>query len=157
MNKFITDNENKIKTGFLVPEGYFDNFDVKIPSEKIRRKASVIQMFAENKKWILSTAAVLIISLTLIFQWNRKVEESYATEIENQLLYNSTISDDDIVNLLDEEAILSKPPDCKVPALRLSVLLTFKAACKLVLALTATLSAVRPVPETTTLLPVKLS
>ena len=27
------------------------------------------------------------------------------TEIENQLLYNSTISDDDIVNLLDEEAI----------------------------------------------------
>jgi len=107
MNKFITDNENKIKTGFLVPEGYFDNFDVKIPSEKIRRKASVIQMFAENKKWILSTAAVLIISLTLIFQWNRKVEESYATEIENQLLYNSTISDDDIVNLLDEEAILN--------------------------------------------------
>ena len=107
MNKFITDSENKIKTGFLVPEGYFENFEVKIPSEKIRRKSSVIQMFAENKKWILSTAAVLIISLTLIFQWNRKVEESYATEIENQLLYNSTISDDDIVNLLDEEAILN--------------------------------------------------
>lgn len=107
MNKFITDNENKIKTGFLVPEGYFENFEVKIPSEKIRHKASVIQMFAENKKWILSTAAVLIISLTLIFQWNRKVDESYATEIENQLLYNSTISDDDIVNLLDEEAILN--------------------------------------------------
>lgn len=107
MNKFITNNGNKIKTGFLVPEGYFENFEVKIPSEKIRRKASVIQMFAENKKWILSTAAVLIISLTLIFQWNRKVEEAYATEIENQLLYNSTISDDDIVNLLDEEAILN--------------------------------------------------
>ena len=107
MNKFILDNENKIKTGFSVPDGYFENFEVKIPSEKTHQKSAVIQLFAENKKWILSTAAVLIISLTLIFQWNRKVEESYATEIENQLLYNSTISDDDIVNLLDEEAILN--------------------------------------------------
>ncbi len=107
MNTIILDKEIKIKTGFSVPEGYFENFEVKIPSEKIRRKASVIQMFAENKKWILSTAAVLIISLTLIFQWNRKVEEAYATEIENQLLFNSTISDDDIVNLLDEESILN--------------------------------------------------
>jgi hypothetical protein len=107
MNKFILDNENKIKTGFSVPEGYFENFEVKIPSEKTHQKSVVIQLFVENKKWILSTAAVLIISLTLIFQWNRKVEESYATEIENQLLYNSTISDDDIVNLLDEEAILN--------------------------------------------------
>jgi hypothetical protein len=32
-------------------------------------------------------------------------EPSDVTEVENHLLYNSTITDDDIINLLDQDAI----------------------------------------------------
>lgn len=105
MNKFILDNEPKIETGFTVPDNYFENFEVRIPAEKTRKKSKVYQFYAENKVWILSSAALLALLFTLIFQSANPTEEVYATEIENHILYHSTLSDDDIVNLLDEESI----------------------------------------------------
>lgn len=105
MNKFILDNEPKIETGFTVPDNYFENFEVRIPAEKTRKKSKVYQLYAENKVWILSSAALLALLFTIIFQSANPAEEVYATEIENHILYHSTLSDDDIVNLLDEESI----------------------------------------------------
>jgi hypothetical protein len=105
MNKFILDNEPKINTGFTVPENYFENFEVRFPTEKDPKKTRVIQLFAQYKIGIISVAALLLLFCTLFFQWTQPEDNSYATEIENHLLYHSTLSDDDIVNLLDEETI----------------------------------------------------
>lgn len=104
MNKILLDNEPKITTGFKVPENYFENFEVKIPVEATTKKSTLIQL-VNNNKWILSAAAILILCVTIVFQWDIAGKQEYVVEVEDHLLYNSTLSDDDIVNLLDEETI----------------------------------------------------
>lgn len=104
MNKILLDSEPKITTGFKVPENYFEKFEVKIPVEATTKKSTLIQL-VNNNKWILSTAAILILCVTIVFQWDIAEKKEYVVEVEDHLLYNSTLSDDDIVNLLDEETI----------------------------------------------------
>lgn len=110
MIDFKLDNETKIKTGFKVPESYFDSFSEKILSKietnTTQEKPKVISIFERNKKWALSIAATLLVFITVdyyFFDLNKTKNENL--ELEHYIVNQTDITDDDFVSLLNENDI----------------------------------------------------
>jgi len=105
MNEFKLDNEPKIKSGFITPNNYFDDFSEKVMLKLSKNEPKVVSIWAKNIKWIYAIAAILVILLSIPFINFNQVNSNKASNaaIENYLSYHSTITDDDIVELLDYE------------------------------------------------------
>ena len=110
MNDFKLDNEPKIKSGFQIPENYFDTFSEKVMNQLPKEEPKVVSLWDRNKCWIYSAAAVLVLSLTIPlanqFQsTSTEVATTETNEIENYLAYHASLSDEEIIKLLDKEDI----------------------------------------------------
>lgn len=110
MNDFKLDNEPKIKSGFQIPENYFDSFSEKVMNQLPKEEPKVVSLWDRNKRWIYSAAAVLVLSLTIPlanqFQsTSTEVATTETNEIENYLAYHASLSDEEIIKLLDKEDI----------------------------------------------------
>ena len=110
MNNFKLDNEPKIKSGFQIPENYFDTFAEKVMNQLPSDEPKVVSLWDRNKRWVYSVAAVLVLSLTipLANQFQSTTTEIATTEtneIENYLAYHASLSDEEIIKLLDKEDI----------------------------------------------------
>ncbi len=105
MNEFKLDNEPKITTGFTFPEIYFDDFSEKLMQQLPATEPKVISIWAKNRKWMYAVAAVLALSLDISYIFVAQTEgvDASDTAIENYLSYHSTLTDDDIVELLEKE------------------------------------------------------
>lgn len=104
MKNFNLENEPKIETGFTIPEDYFNDFSEKVMQQLPSEKPKVISLYQSNKNWFLTAVAILIVSFTIptyyLVQNNKN--EVNASELESYILDHSTVSQDDIVDLLDE-------------------------------------------------------
>lgn len=107
MNDFKLNTNKKITSGFKIPDNYFDSFSEKVMQQLPKEEPKVISFFARNKKILFSAAAVLVIalSISLVFKIQNKEQEVSSDDVENYLVYHTTLSDDDIVNLLEQEDI----------------------------------------------------
>ena len=112
MKTFKLNNEPKIKSGFKTPENYFDTFSAKVlqqlPEVEAKKESRIISLFSKRKSWIYAVAAVLILALTLPVAYNNFYSSSPEIDeatLENYISYNTSISDADLVNLLDEKDI----------------------------------------------------
>ena len=110
MNDFKLDNEPKIKSGFQIPENYFDSLSEKVMNQLPKEEPKVVSLWDRNKRWIYSAAAVLVLSLTIPlanqFQsTSTEVATTETNEIENYLAYHASLSDEEIIKLLDKEDI----------------------------------------------------
>jgi hypothetical protein len=107
MKDFKLDTTVKINTGFIFPENYFDNFSDRVLIQLPIKESKIISFYARNKKWIYSAAALLVLalSLPLVFQMENSEEHLNAVDVENYLTLQSTISEDEIINLLEQEDI----------------------------------------------------
>lgn len=107
MHEFKLDNEPKITSGFTTPDNYFTDFTEKVILQLPTTKPKVISIWSKNKKVVYAVAAVLVLSLSIpyIYVLQNDSNEVSNKEIENYLTYNSTLTDDDIVELLDNEDI----------------------------------------------------
>ncbi len=107
MKDFKIDTSEKITTGFQIPERYWDAFSEKVMQRIPKEEPKVISFYARNKRWIYSAAAVLILALSLpiVNQLQNKEQELSSIEIENYLTQNKSVSDDEIVNMLEQEDI----------------------------------------------------
>ena len=107
MKDFKLETNEKINTGFKVPENYFESFSVRVMQQLPKEEVKVISFYNRNKRWIYSAAAVLIIALTIptIYQIQNKQQEISTNDVESYIVNHSTISDDDIVNLLEQDDI----------------------------------------------------
>jgi len=107
MKAFKLDDEPKITSGFKVPEAYFDDLQSKVNQRLQEDETPVISLFAQRKTWIMAIAAVFIIALTipLIHYMNRSSTEIDKGTLENYLTNHADISDDDIVELFNENDI----------------------------------------------------
>ena len=106
MKDFKLDNESKIKTGFKIPENYFEQFSENVMTKLPNQELEVISLWDRNKKWIYGAAAVIVLSLAIPLAnqlQNNSQEETL--EIENYLAYHTSLTNDDIIELLDEEDI----------------------------------------------------
>lgn len=107
MNDFKIETNPKIATGFKTPDNYFDDFSSRLLAKLPVEDAKVISFYGRNKNWFYSAAAILVIAFTIPIMniFNENTDENFNTEVEYYISNHSTITDDDIVNLLDDDDI----------------------------------------------------
>ena len=107
MKDFKLESNEKITSGFKIPDTYFDDFSEKVMQRLPKEEPKVISFYARNKRWIYSAAAVLVLALSvpIVYQMENKEQETTTNEVESYLVNHTTLSDDDVVNLLDQEDI----------------------------------------------------
>lgn len=105
MKDFKLDNELKITSGFTTPDGYFDTLSDKILAQLPKKEPTVISIFSSRKTWYFAAAAVLILMLSIPFytKYSTQSEEIDSATLENYIAYQSTISEEQIVDLLEQE------------------------------------------------------
>ena len=106
MKEFRLDNEPKITSGFKTPEGYFDDLSEKINANLPKIEPKVISIFQKRKTWFYGIAAVLAISLSVVlYQQSQSTETLDAEFLENYIARNTTVSEYDLLELLEKEDI----------------------------------------------------
>jgi hypothetical protein len=106
MNEFKINNENKITSGFRIPEEYFDEFTVELNNKINLPKAKLKVISINTKRWITSVAAVLIGALSVTVYSKIIVSNSDENVLmENYITNNSEISQYDLITLLDKKDI----------------------------------------------------
>ena len=106
MKEFKLNDENKIPSGFTIPEGYFDQFTVELNSKINLPKAGVKVISMNTKRWITSIAAILIVALSVSIYSKIAVSNSDKNNTtENYLTNQSDISQYDLITLLDKKDI----------------------------------------------------
>jgi len=107
MEPFNLENHPKIKTGFTTPDGYFEQFSEKLLSTISQEEKPVISIFARNKKWFMAIVAVLILGIMIPFlnKFSTQNQSLDSASLENYLAYQTTITPEELVSLLDNEDI----------------------------------------------------
>lgn len=105
MKPFNLDKEQKIKSGFTAPEGYFDAFTEKMMQQLPEKEVKVIPIYKRASVWISSVAAVLVIALGLTITLKNQAAEVQpdSTAIENYLAYEADTYE--IIQELDQADI----------------------------------------------------
>lgn len=106
MKEFKLDNEPKITSGFKVPEGYFERLENSV-LQKITEKETAVYTLFTKRNWFIATAAVFVIALSIpiVNYMNASTSTIDQVQLETYLTEQSNLSEDDIVELLDEEKI----------------------------------------------------
>ncbi len=107
MKDFKLDNQPKITSGFIIPEGYFNAFSNRILEQLPKQEKKTLSIFSLRKTWYFAAAAflILLLSIALHNEFSNKIEEVDSTTLENYLANQSTISEDEIVELLEKEDV----------------------------------------------------
>lgn len=107
MKEFKLDNEPKITSGYTTPEGYFDAFSEKMMAQLPKDKPKVIPIYSSRKRWMFAAAAVLVLALSVpVFnKLTTNTAELDQQTLEDYITYNSGISENDLVDLLEKEDI----------------------------------------------------
>ena len=105
MKNFKLGNEPKITSGFTSPDGYFDTFSEKVLAQLPKQETKVISIFSSKKVWYFAAAAILILmlSIPLFTKYSTQQEEIDTVTLENYIAYQSNISEEEIVNLLEQD------------------------------------------------------
>ena len=105
MKDFKLDNEPKITSGFTTPDGYFDTFSEKVLAQLPEQERKVISLFSSKKTWYYAAVAILILMLSvpIYTKYSNQQEEIDSATLENYIAYQSNISEEEIVNLLQQE------------------------------------------------------
>ena len=110
MNNFNINTEPKITPGFTIPDHYFETLSQKLKPKLVPAEFKIISLserIKQNKKRIISIAAILIISISVVFyqQYQIQSDKKYTAELENYITNRLNYSDDEIVNLLTVDEI----------------------------------------------------
>ena len=105
MKNFNLGNEPKITSGFTTPDGYFYTFSEKVLAQLPKQETKVISIFSSKKVWYFAAAAILILmlSIPLFTKYSTQQEEIDTATLENYIAYQSNISEEEIVNLLEQD------------------------------------------------------
>jgi hypothetical protein len=103
MKNLNLENDPKITSGFITPEGYFEDFSERMMQQLPDNETKVISIFSSRKTWIIAVAAVLAIGLMfpVANSFLSKPKELDDTAIENYLTYQSDLNQDDLIGELE--------------------------------------------------------
>lgn len=107
MKTFKLENKPQIETGFKVPENYFENFSARVTPQLLKEEPKIVPLYAKRKKWILAVAAIFILGMSIPFYnyFQNPYSELNQSSVEDYVIYNSSITDADLISLLDENDI----------------------------------------------------
>lgn len=109
MNPIDLHKQPKIKSGFKVPESYFEELDSRISVQLAIEEPKVIQLNPNRKYWFSAIAAVVVLAVSIPLYQNWKVNSTTLDDesIEQYLSYHPTIYTEDIISHLDESDLIS--------------------------------------------------
>lgn len=102
-------NEEKITTGFKVPEGYFDQFENKLLKQlEIENKPKVITFWQSKRIWMTSIAAFFLVSIALPVYYSMNsttINQVDDEAIESYIVMQPSMTIYDIATHLTSEEI----------------------------------------------------
>ena len=104
MKEFDLENSEKIKSGFKVPEGYFEDFESKIMQQLPQKEIAVVTLFAKKKFWFSAIAALFLIAISVGMYLNFSKTEKLTTD-DYLLTFESSMTTDEIAEHLTDEDI----------------------------------------------------
>lgn len=114
MKPFKLDEQN-IKSGFIVPDGYFEKLTSDINAKLGTNEPKVVSIFSRKKVIYYAVAAVLILALSIpLFNYYNSTTSLTQEEVEDYITLQSGITEDDLVNALDKEDIEKLKIDLKI-------------------------------------------
>jgi hypothetical protein len=119
MEQFKLNNEQKLQTGFTVPENYFEDFSANMMQQIARNESKTISIFTKKKIGMFAAAAILIFALSIPIynQYSGHSSEINDATLENYLADQSNVTNNDLVNLLEEQDIQKMSIDLDIEVL----------------------------------------
>jgi hypothetical protein len=116
MNEFKLNNIPKNKSGFKVPEHYFDDFSSKVMQQLPISEPKVISNFVKTRMVLFAVAAIVVVllSIPIVSKFNNQYSQLDNATLENYLSNPASISSDDLAELLNEEDIQKMKLDYKI-------------------------------------------
>ena len=122
MKPFDLENKNEIKSGFKVPENYFEQFEAKMMAQiPVEKETKVVSLFYRKQVWISAIAAVFLLAIAITVYFNMASESNLdASTIENYLAQQQNVgitelskhlTDDDIIALEKNLSLNESNPD----------------------------------------------
>lgn len=106
MKTFKLENEQKINSGYTVPENYFEDFSARVMQQVTKEEPKVISLFYRKRTWIYAAAAIVVLAMAIpIYNQFNQLNNVDTITIENYLTVNETISDAELISLLEEKDI----------------------------------------------------
>lgn len=107
MKNFELKNNDKITTGFLTPENYFEQFEAKIMQQITTEKpVKTVSLFYRKQVWISSIAALIVLTIVIPVYYNMVESNNIESHnIENYLAQEQHINENEIIQHLTEEDI----------------------------------------------------
>lgn len=108
-------DEQKIESGFKVPDGYFEKLTSDINAKLATNEPKVVSIFSRKKVIYYAVAAVLVLALSIpLFNYYNSTTSLTQEEVEDYIALQSGITEDDLVNALDKEDIEELKIDLKI-------------------------------------------
>ena len=122
MKPFDLENKNEIKSGFKVPENYFEQFEAKMMAQiPVEKETKVVSLFNRKQVWISAIAALFLLAIAIPIYFNMASESNLdASTIENYLAQQQNVgitelskhlTDDDIIALEKNLSLNESNPD----------------------------------------------
>ncbi len=111
MKNFDLENNDKITTGFTVPEHYFEQFEAKMMQQISTQKTTVkevkvVSLFYRKQVWMSSIAALILLAIAIPVYFNMAKENNIESHsIENYLADQQHVNENEIIEHLSEEEI----------------------------------------------------
>ena len=107
MKPFDLENKNEIKSGFKVPDNYFEQFEAKMMAQiPVEKETKVVFLFYKKQVWISAIAAVFLIAIAIPVYFNMAKESSLdASTIENYLAQQQNVGITELSKHLTDEDI----------------------------------------------------
>ncbi len=108
MKSIKLNTKPRIKTGFTVPEGYFESFSEELMNQVKDRDSKVIPIkFRFVIKLSVAASIVLFLGLGTYFYIETKSENDYTDQIELYLTSNTQLTTHDIVYFMEYSDVSS--------------------------------------------------
>ena len=122
MKRFDLEHNKEIKSGFKVPENYFEQFEAKMMAQiPAQKETKVVSLFYRKQVRISAIAAVFLIAIAIPVYFNMASESNLdASTIENYLAQQQNVgitelskhlTDDDIIALEKNLSLNESNPD----------------------------------------------
>ena len=109
MKPFDLENKNEIKSGFKVPENYFEQFEAKMMAQiQPESETKVVSIFYRKQVWMSAIAAVVLLAIAIPVYFNMANSNNLdATTIEMYLSQQQGIGITELSKHLTDEDIVA--------------------------------------------------
>lgn len=109
MKPFDLENKNEIKSGFKVPENYFEQFEAKMMAQiQPEKETKVVSIFYRKQVWMSAIAAIVLLAIAIPVYFNMTNSNNLdATTIEMYLSQQQGIGITELSKHLTDEDIVA--------------------------------------------------